>query len=413
PCTATPTVTPVASVLPVCFSTSAQVSSMPYSASTNNPTSYAIDWNAAANTAGLLDQDVTAHAFVGAGGIMPNVAIQANVAAGTYNGTLSIITAGGCRNTLAISITILAAPTANAGSALTAICQGGTSAPLGGSVGGSATGGIWSTTAGGTFNPNATTLNATWTPAPGYSGTATLILTTSGGACGTTTASKTQVVNAQPTATSGGAQTICSGSAAIVSGMSSSNGTISWTENGAGSITAGGTTLTPTYTSAAGDAGNIVTLTMTVSSSPCAAATATYSVEVNPIATVSANVDQTICATTPNVTLAGSIGGSATSATWSGGTGTFSPDNTTLNAIYTPSEAEFVAGGSITLTLTTNDPNGPCNAVSDSMLVNIRLTPTASAGGTQTICPTATATISGASATNGTISWTEDGAGSI
>ncbi len=92
-------------------------------------------------------------------------------------------------------LTVLAAPTANAGSALTPICGSGPSAPLGGSVGGSATGGTWSTASGGTFTPNATTLNATWTPPGGFTGTATLTLTTSGGSCGTATASKTQLVS--------------------------------------------------------------------------------------------------------------------------------------------------------------------------------------------------------------------------
>ncbi len=219
PCTATPTVTPVASILPVCFSASAQTTTMPYSASTNSPTSYSIDWNAAANTAGLLDQVVTAHTFVGAGGIMPNVAIQGNVAAGTYNGTLSIITAGGCRSTVAVTVTILAGPTANAGGALNAICLDGTSAVLGGSVGGSATSGTWSSSVpGGTFSPISASFTSTWTPPSGYSGTVTFTLTTSGGACGTTTATKTLVVNAQPTAASGGSQTICMGGTAIVSG---------------------------------------------------------------------------------------------------------------------------------------------------------------------------------------------------
>jgi len=102
------------------------------------------------------------------------------------------------------------APVATAGSALTAICQGGTSAALGGSVASPATGGTWSTTAGGTFSPNATTLNATWTPPAAYSGTATLTLTTSGGSCGTATSSKTIVVT--PTNTAGTASstpTLC------------------------------------------------------------------------------------------------------------------------------------------------------------------------------------------------------------
>ncbi|MFT3908129.1 MAG: proprotein convertase P-domain-containing protein [Ferruginibacter sp.] len=100
------------------------------------------------------------------------------------------------------SLTLTASPTANAGSALSAICGSGTSAALGGSVGGSATGGTWSTPAGGTFTPSATNLNATWTPPVGFSGTATLTLTTSGGSCGTATASKTQVVAANAAAVS-------------------------------------------------------------------------------------------------------------------------------------------------------------------------------------------------------------------
>jgi subtilisin-like proprotein convertase family protein len=97
-------------------------------------------------------------------------------------------------------ITVLAVPTANAGAALAPICGSGSSAPLGGSVGGSATGGTWSTPSGGTFSPNATTLNATWQPPGGFTGTATLTLTTSGGSCTPATASKTQVVGASPTA---------------------------------------------------------------------------------------------------------------------------------------------------------------------------------------------------------------------
>jgi hypothetical protein len=37
---------------------------------------------------------------------------------------------------------------------------------------------------------------------------------------------------------------------------------------------------------------------------------------------------------------------------WSGGAGTYNPNNTTLNAVYTPTAAERTAG-TVTLTLTT------------------------------------------------------------
>ncbi|MDD2636697.1 MAG: hypothetical protein PHW82_14495, partial [Bacteroidales bacterium] len=143
----------------------------------------------------------------------------------------------------------------------------------------------------------------------------------------TTTACAIGTVNVDPlpTASAGGSQTICSNGTATVSGASASNGTISWTEDGAGSITSGATSLTPVYTPSVGDAGNTVTLTMTVTS------------------------------------------------------------------------------------------NNACNpqTATASYTVNVEPLPTASAGGSQTICSNGTATVSGASASNGTISWTEDGAGSI
>lgn len=87
-----------------------------------------------------------------------------------------------------------------------------------------------------------------------------------------------------PTATAGGSQSICTNATATVGGATATNGNIAWTENGAGAITAGATTLTPTYTPATGDAGNTVTLTMTVTSNNSCAPqleTATYTVFVS------------------------------------------------------------------------------------------------------------------------------------
>ena len=88
---------------------------------------------------------------------------------------------------------------------------------------------------------------------------------------------------------------------------------------------------------------------------------------------VNAGHDQGICALA-NATLSGTIGGGATTAIWSGGTGTFSPDNTTLNAIYTPSASERAAH-TVTLTLTTNDPAGTCTSVSDNVTISIGTIP--------------------------------------
>src|SRR5207302_28559 len=91
-------------------------------------------------------------------------------------------------------------------------------------------------------------------------------------------------------------------------------------------------------------------------------------VTVNPPATVSAGPNQAVCSSSPATTLAGSFGGAASSATWSGGAGTFNPDNPTTNAIYTPSAGEITAG-TVTLTLTHGHPAGPCGAVNASMMI--------------------------------------------
>src|SRR5437867_9484730 len=105
----------------------------------------------------------------------------------------------------------------------------------------------------------------------------------------------------------------------------------------------------------------------------------------SPAATANAGLDQTACTASPSVQLAGSVGGAATSGTWSGGAGSFSPNASTLNATYTPTAAE-VAAGSVTLTLTTNDPSGPCPTVSDQVTISFGSGATANAGLDQTAC---------------------------
>lgn len=91
------------------------------------------------------------------------------------------VTAQGCNGPKSAShiATTKQTPTVNVGSNQS-ICQNGTTSGLGGTVGGSATGGIWTSNIGGTFNPTDQTLNATWTAPNGFTGPATLTLTTVG-----------------------------------------------------------------------------------------------------------------------------------------------------------------------------------------------------------------------------------------
>ncbi len=276
------------------------------------------------------------------------------------------------------------------------VCQGGTSNGLGGNAAVFGTG-TWTVTGvpvGGNASDisfaSASTANTTATASasavPGDY-TLTWTISYSSGPCSSSSnASLTLTVTAQPTATAGGSANICQdGSYTLTGGeATSSNGSVLWTHNGAGSIT-NATTLTPTYTAAAGDAGNAVTLTLKVSNAPCTDATAVYTVNVSAAATANANSDQVVCASSPDVTLNGIIGGAATSATWSGGAGTFTPNNTTLNAVYTPTAGE-ISTGSVTLTLTTDDPTGPCIQATDVMTITINPAATANANSDQIVC---------------------------
>lgn len=87
--------------------------------------------------------------------------------------------------------------------------------------------------------------------------------------------------------------------------------------------------------------------------------------------TVDAGLDQVICVDdSGGVQLAGFIGGPSPIGTWStSGDGTFDNVNL-LNAVYYPGAADILAG-TVTLTLTTDDPIGVPGPASDSMVITI------------------------------------------
>lgn len=278
-----------------------------------------------------------------------------------------------------VNVTVNTLPTASAGPALAAICQSGTSDPLGGSVGGSATGGTWTTTAGGTFNSGPTNLNTTWTPPAGYSGTATLILTTSGGLCGNVTANKTQLVNPSPVVLQigGGAAGVCVGSVTPPFTDATNGGTWSIT-NGTGSATINSSGVVTGLTA------GTVTVTYTVSNS-CGTANDTQPLTVNALPTASAGAAMpAMCQATTSLGLGGSVGGSATGGIWSTTAGgTFNSGATNLNTTWTPP-----AGYSGTATLTLTTSGGSCGTATSSKTQLVNPLPAVSpiTGGAATVC---------------------------
>jgi gliding motility-associated-like protein len=233
-----------------------------------------------------------------------------------------------------------------------------------------------------------TTSSITVSPA-----TTTTYTVTGNGACGSGTATATVTVlpasdpSCGCTATANNTGPYCVGGSIQLNGTG--GGTYSW--SGPNGFTS--TLQNPTLPATAAAAG---VYTLTTNLSGCVA-TATTTVVINPVATANANIDQTVCAG-GTITLAGAVGGGATSGTWSAPTGTFS-SATNLASTYTPS----ITTGTVTLTLTTNDPAGPCPSVLDQMIVTVNPIPTVVAGPPQTVCAGTAVTLSATGAT--TYSW--------
>ncbi len=120
-----PTITSTGIVAAVTYSASSQTTTMPYTATTNSPTSYSINWDAAANTAGLADQGSTSLAFASGEGSVTGIvvtAITVSGLAGTFTGTMTITTANGCTATQAVSLSVN--PVAPTGTSPQTFCTG-------------------------------------------------------------------------------------------------------------------------------------------------------------------------------------------------------------------------------------------------------------------------------------------------
>jgi hypothetical protein len=116
-----PTITSSGNVAPVCTSSSVQSSTLSYTAASNSPISYQLDWNAAANAAGLIDGTLTPFSFVVTGGTI-NIPVAASVVPGVYTGTLIYTSSNGCSGTQVVSLTITQIPTLGGVSQQSSLC---------------------------------------------------------------------------------------------------------------------------------------------------------------------------------------------------------------------------------------------------------------------------------------------------
>lgn len=119
-----PSISTTGTLTSVTTNTIAQNALLAYSSVGGNPTKYSIDWDTAANTALLTDQQVTSFAFSQGGGTINTIVIPANVPAGSYSGTLTIFNDGGCSVSIPVDIVVNsgAGPSINL-DAVTNVCE--------------------------------------------------------------------------------------------------------------------------------------------------------------------------------------------------------------------------------------------------------------------------------------------------
>ncbi len=273
-------------------------------------------------------------------------------------------------------VSCLTPPTADAGLDQT-VCEGNV-INLNGVIGGAASTLTWSTSGDGTFDNN-TSASAQYTPGTNdiTNGSVTITITSDDpdgpGLCLPASDDLIITIGPQPTVSVDSDFTICEGDAANVNAViGGSASTLTWTTSGDGTFD-NSNNLTANYTPGTTDVSTgTVTLIATTDdpdgAGSCIAASSSLVVSIDATPTVDAGVDQAVCAN-ELVTLSGTLGGSALSATWSStGDGSFDDINS-LTADYTLGTSD-IATGTVTLTLT-SVATAACISVSDPLTIAI------------------------------------------
>ena len=271
-------------------------------------------------------------------------------------------------------LTVTPAPIVNAG-ADQIVCANNSDVTLTGAINGGSSTGVWTTLGSGTFSPNATTLNAVYTPSAAdiSTGGVSLVLTsTASGSCNDETDTMSVVITPAPIVNIS-VDTIyaCSNNANFnLSGtVSGGTSTGKWITTGTGLFNPDNLSLNTAYYASPQDVnlGQIWIYLESTNNNNCSVEKDSVLIMFTPSPQVNAGNDIQVCTNLNEVNLAGIVSGSASTGQWSGGNGTFSPNDTDLNAIYTPTSTE-VTGGSLVLTLTSTN-NGTCLAESDNILI--------------------------------------------
>ncbi len=300
-----------------------------------------------------------------------------------------------------VQLIIQPKPTVSAGADFT-ICEGANlqlSNLAGAGFGATASSALWSLTAGpgtGDFQDNGNATNYAFGTAIKYIpsagdiafGAINIRLTTDdpAGPCDAQFDDVLVTINPGPIVDAGADFTVCAGDQIQLSGSrSGSANNTTWTENGQGSVD-NPASLIARYNSIPGElaTGAVVTMTLTSDdpdgpSGPCLAASDQVDVTINQRPEVNAGPDQVLCADEA-INISATLIGSASSGSWSGGTGPSAFTNANNLATQYNLSGTEPNGGDIDLIFTTNDPDGtgstgPCPAGTDVVRITVKAVP--------------------------------------
>jgi hypothetical protein len=227
-------------------------------------------------------------------------------------------------------------------------------------------------------------------------GSVRLVLTSNdpAGPCGPDVDEVFITINQSVTVNAGNDAVVCSGDIITLNGNITGGVTTgTWSRNGQGGLGDGNTTTiadpltfyNPSNTELT--SGSSITFTLTSDdpdgAGPCPVRDDNVIVKINQRARVNAGPDQELCDGDVIQLAAGALpnaNSSATSYSWSGGLGGFTPSNSTGNAVYNPDPSEV--GSIVELKLLSNDADGtgstgPCPVEEDLVSIKINKIPAA------------------------------------
>ncbi|MFN6946707.1 MAG: hypothetical protein ACK4ND_17295, partial [Cytophagaceae bacterium] len=276
-----------------------------------------------------------------------------------------------------------------------------------------ATGVTWSGGNGVFSSPNSLNTNYTPTTQEITNGSVNLTVTSTGnGDCLPVSEQITLTITPEPLVNAGDDRTVCANNATVTL-----NGSV---QIATGGVWSGGNgqfsdpnSLTSTYTLSQGEIDNgSVSLTLTsTGNDDCLPVTDQMTINVTQAPIVDPGPNVTVCGNNPSVTLQGTVE-NAGGGRWSGGDGTYTPNQESLTIIYTPSPLEIQ--NNVAFLFLTSTDNGNCLFDRESVYISIQPAPEANAGPDVTVCANnATVSLNGSVEIASSSLWTSSGTGSF